>query len=99
MKTVNFPYLAAALGLFLLLVINGGSQLDSDGSTALPLLTLLIVNEGAFFLCIAGVFIGIKQIRTGAQKFSLMSTYTIVTILCALLSIIFALLGIKLWPL
>jgi len=99
MKTVNFPYLAAALGLFLLLVINGGSQLDSDGSTALPLLTLLIINECAFILCIAGVFIGGKQIRSGAQKFNLMSTYTIATILCVLLSIIFALLGIKLWPL
>ena len=99
MKTVNFPYLAASLGLFLLLIINQGSQPGSDGDTALPLLTLLIANECAFFLCIAGVFIGVKQIRTGAQKFNLMSTYTIVTILCALLSIIFALLGIKLWPL
>ena len=99
MKTVNFPYLAATLGLFLLLIINRGSQLDGDGITALPLLTLLIVNECAFFLCIAGVFIGAKQLRTGAEKFSLMSTYTIVTVLCILLSIVFALLGVKLWPL
>ncbi len=99
MKTYNFPYLAAALGLFLLLVINRGNQLSSDGITALPLLTLLIINECAFFLSIAGVVIGIKQISSGAQKFDLMSTYTIVTILCGLLTIIFALLGIKLWPL
>jgi len=99
MKTYNFPYLAAALGLFLLLVINIGSRLGSDGATALPLLTLLIVNECAFFLSIAGVFIGIKQVSSGAQKFNLMSTYTIVIILCGLLTIVFALLGIKLWPL
>jgi hypothetical protein len=99
MKTTNFPYLAAALGLFLLLIVNRGSQLDSNGVTALPLLTLLIVNECAFFLCIAGVFIGGKQLRSGEQKFSLMSTYTIVTILCALLTVIFTLLGIQLWPL
>jgi hypothetical protein len=99
MKTVNFPYLAAALGLFLLLIINRGSQLEADGNTALPLLTLLIINECAFFLTIAGIFIGVKQHRSGAQKFNLMSTYTIVTILCTLLSIVFTLLGIQLWPL
>lgn len=99
MKTYNFPYLAAALGLFLLLVINIGSKLGSDGATVLPLLTLLIVNECAFFLSIAGVFIGIKQVSSGTPKFNLMSTYTIVIILCGLLSIVFALLGIKLWPL
>ena len=99
MKTYNFPYLAIALGLFLLLVVNRGSQTDSDGITALPLLTLLIVNECAFFLTVAGAFIGIKQLKTINFKFSLKPLYTITTIICILLTVQFTLLGIKLWPL
>ncbi|MDQ7072871.1 MAG: hypothetical protein Q9N32_04390 [Gammaproteobacteria bacterium] len=48
MKTVSFPYIALALGLFLLLVVARGSQITSDGSTSLPLLTLLVVGEFSF---------------------------------------------------
>ena len=62
MKTINFPYIALALGLFLLLVVTRGSETDAEGLTALPLLTLLIVNECAFFLTAAGAFIGLKQL-------------------------------------
>ncbi len=99
MKTVNFPYLAVALGLFLLLVVTRGSEIGSDGSTALPLLTLLIVNECAFFLTIAGAFIGIKQLKTIDFNLTLNPFYTLSTVLCILLFIQFTLLGIKLWPL
>jgi len=99
MKTINFPYLALGLGLFLLLIVNRGSQLDSDGETALPLLTLLIVNECAFFLTAAGTFIGIKQLKSMSFKLTLNPLYTITTLLCILLTIQFTLLGIKLWPL
>jgi len=99
MKTVNFPYLALALGLFLLMVVTRGSQTDSEGITALPLLTLLIVNECAFFLTLAGTIIGLKYLRSINFKFSLKPLYTITTVLCILLTIQFILLGIKLWPL
>ena len=99
MKTINFPYLALALCLFLLLVVNRGSQVGSDGDTALPLLTLLIINECAFFLAIAGAFIGIRYLNSINFKLSLKPLYSITTVLCILFTIQFTLLGIKLWPL
>lgn len=99
MKTINFPYLAIALSLFLLLVITRGSQTGSDGETALPLLTLLIINECAFFLSLAGTFIGLKYLKSIDFKLSLKPLYSITVLLCILLTIQFTLLGLKLWPL
>jgi len=99
MKTINFPYLAVALGLFLLMVVTRGSETGSDGTTALPLLTLLIANECAFFLTAVGAFIGIKYLKSINFKFSLKPLYTMTTVLCILLTIQFTLLGFKLWPL
>jgi hypothetical protein len=95
MKTINMPYLAAALGVILLLVVMRGSVTDADGNTALPLLTLLIFNECAFFLTAAGSFIGIRQILAKGFK----AFYSITTLLCILLTVQFILLGFKLWPL
>ena len=99
MKTVNFPYIALALGVLLLLVVNRGSQTDSEDITALPLLTLLIANECAFFLTAVGSFIGVRQLKSTGYKLTLNPLYTMTTILCILLTIQFTLLGIKLWPL
>ena len=99
MKTVNFPYLALALGLFLLLVITRGSEADTNGVTALPLLTLLIINECGFILTAAGVYIGLKQLKTGGLGFKQNPLYSMTIILCILMAIAFTLLGIKLWPL
>ncbi len=103
MKTINLPYLSLALCLFLTLVITKGSEIDSNGETLLPLLTLLIINECAFFLAAAGAFIGVRQLKGNGHSlgfnFRKNSLYTITTIICLLLSIQFMLLGIKLWPL
>lgn len=98
-KTYNFPYIALVLGLLLSLMITKGSQLDSNGETLLPLLTLLIINECAFFLTAAGTFIGVKHIISTNFKDSSKALYIITIVLCALLCIQFLLLGIKLWPL
>lgn len=99
MKTINFPYIALALALFLLLVVTKGSETGSDGVTALPLLTLLIVNECAFLLTAVGAFIGVKYLKSINYKISLKPLYTITTIMCLLLTIQFIIFGIKLWPL
>jgi len=99
MKTTNFPYLALALGLFLWMIVDRGSQPGNDGETALPLLTLLIVNECAFFLSAVGAFIGIRYLKSIGFKITLKPLYTMTTILNVLLTIQFTLLGIKLWPL
>lgn len=99
MKTVNFPYLALALGIFLLLVVQRGSQTDSEGVTALPLLSLLIANECAFLLSAVGSYIGIMQLKSVSFKFTDNLLYSLTTLICILLTIQFTLLGIKLWPL
>jgi len=99
MKTYNFPYLALALSLFLLLIVTKGSELDADGVTTLPLLTLLIINECAFFLTAAGIFIGLKQLKMTGFKLTQNPLYTMTVTLCILLAIQFTLLGINLWPL
>ena len=99
MKTINFPYLALAMGLFLLLVVNRGSQTGSDGEMALPLLTLLIANECGFFLTAVGSFIGIRYLKSINFNFRQKPLYTMTTVLCVLLTIQFILLGIMLWPL
>ena len=99
MKTINFPYLSLALGLLLLMLITRGSETGTDGTTTLPLLTLLIINECAFFLSAAGSFIGIRYLSSIDFKLSLKPLYSITTVLCILLTIQFTLLGIKLWPL
>ena len=99
MKTINFPYIAMALGLFLMMLVTRGSELDAQGNMALPLLTLLIANECAFFLTIAGSYIGLKNLKSINFNIRLKPLYTITTILCILLTIQFTLLGLKLWPL
>jgi hypothetical protein len=99
MKTINLPYLALALCLFLLTVVTWGSKTGSDGDTRLPLLTLLIFNECAFLLAVAGAFIGIKYLRSINFRFGLNPLYSLTTLLCTLLIVQFTLLGIQLWPL
>ena len=99
MKTINFPYLALALGLLLLLIVTRGSETDAEGVTALPLLTLLIVNECAFLLTAAATFIGFKQLYLSGLNFRKNPLYFMTTILCMLLTIQFILLGFELWPL
>ncbi|MFV9615187.1 MAG: hypothetical protein ACNYZG_04475 [Gammaproteobacteria bacterium] len=99
MKTINFPYLALALGLFLLLVVTKGSETDTEGFTALPLLTLLIINECGFFLTAAATFIGLKQLNSSGFNFIKNPLYFMTTVLCILLTIQFTLLGFELWPL
>jgi len=95
MKTINFPYIALGLGAFLLLLVIGGSEINTDGTTVLPLLTLLVVSEFSFFVTAIAVYIGSQNIKAMGLK----SFYSLTTLLCLFLSIQFMLLGIKLWPL
>ena len=95
MKTLHFPFLALGMGLFLLLLVIRGSEPAADGETTLPLLTLLIVNEFAFFLTGTGAFIGSKTMLATGMK----PLYAITTILCGLLCLQFLVLGFELWPL
>jgi hypothetical protein len=94
MKQENFPFIASGLGLFMILLVVKGSEIGEDGSTLIPLLTLLVVCEFAFIVNAIGAYIGIKH--TIATEFK--ALYAVATLLCALLAIFFAWMGILLWP-
>ena len=95
MKTFNFPYIAFSLGLFLGLILIKGSVLDTNGATTLPLLTLLIISEFAFFVTAIACYIGIRHI----QSIGIKNGYSLVTLACFIMSITFMISGIALWPL
>ncbi len=96
MKKINFPYIALGLGLVLMLVVIKGSEVrGGEAATAIPLLSLLVINEFAFFVTAIGAYIGIRQIVSTGIK----PVYTITIVFCVLLSIRFLMLGIDLWPL
>ncbi len=94
MEKEKFPYIATGLGLFLLVLVLVGSKVRDDGSTLIPLLTLLVVSEFAFFVNAIGAYIGTNHIlQTGIKP-----VYGVVTLVCIVLAIVFAWMGISLWP-
>ena len=94
MKKENFPYIASAMGLFFMLLVVKGSEINADGVTAIPLLTLLIVNEFAFFVTAIGAYIGIRHnVETGVKPYHMAAA-----LLSALLAIFFIWMGARLWP-
>lgn len=95
MKKINFPYIALALGIFLMLVVVKGSEIDSEGATAIPLLTLLAINEFALIATAIGAYIEIRGIMANGVKLFPVLT----AVLCILLSVRFLFIGIELWPL
>ena len=90
----NFPYIAVILGLILTAIVFKGSELRDDGSTLLPLLTLLLVSEFGAIVTAIGVYLGSKEYLS-TRKFS---GYTAITILCAVLCVQFVIRGFNLWP-
>ncbi|MFM1892733.1 MAG: hypothetical protein RLZ44_1810 [Pseudomonadota bacterium] len=94
MSKRNYPFVAAGVGLLLLLIVMRGSAPGSDGSTALPLFTLLAISEVAFFVTAIGAYIGIRQIRAGGTKV----VYALTVLSCVLLALGALLGGVMLWP-
>ncbi len=94
MKNHTFPYIAVGLGVILMLVVTKGNELRASGASEIPLLTLLVISEVAFFATAIGAFIGFKHIRTVGFK----TSYSLVTAACVLLAGQFLWLGLGLWP-
>lgn len=88
MKFKVFPYVAVGLALIATLLVTRNS-----GASEIPLLTLLVMTEVAFFATAIGAFIGFKQIRAVGIK----THYTPVTAACALLAGQCLWLGMGLW--
>lgn len=90
-KTV-YPYIALAIGVALLLVLLIATTADKQ---TLPLLALLLVSEFGFIVTSIGAIVGLMTIKSNPRKFIMMLT----TLVCAIMSVKFVLLGLDFWPL
>ena len=95
MKFNNFAFIASGLGTTLMLIALRGGQLTDDGSTALPLLTLLIICEFASIVTGVGIYSGVMRIRDQGMS----PVIVTLTGLCVVLSVSFLFLGLQFWPL
>lgn len=94
MTKITFPWIALVLGVMAatLLLFSGAVNETSDHK--LPLLTLLIVNEFAFFVTAIGAGLGVTaMMQTGFAIREFM-----VILICGILAGGFLWLAIKLWP-
>ncbi len=95
MSKYNFPYVVLAMGIFFMLVVTIGGQVGEGGSTKLPLLTLLVVSEFAFFLCAIGAYLSVRRIL----DLGFNSIHALVGVSCAVLAVRFLMMGLAFWPL
>ncbi|MCG6899281.1 MAG: hypothetical protein LJE75_04690 [Gammaproteobacteria bacterium] len=94
MAKLTFPWLALGMGLLVAAGLLSSGVLSANANYALPLLTLLIVNEFGFFVTAIGAGVGINRLlRDGMQPALLM-----VIISDAILAGGFLYLAIRLWP-
>jgi cytochrome bd-type quinol oxidase subunit 2 len=89
-----FPWIASAIGLVLLavLLLSGAASAEAEGS--LPLLTQLMISEFGFILALIGTVMGIRQQQAEGTDSRLM----LATLACGLFALVFAGLGVSLWP-
>ena len=95
MSKYNFPYVAFAMGIFFMLVVTIGGQAGQSGGTNLPLLTLLVVSEFAFFLCAIGAYLSVRRLIDLGYS----AIHALVGVSCMVLAVRFLMLGIEFWPL
>lgn len=93
-KKEAVTWLALGIGLAVAMVVLPGSTRDESGNTTLPLLTLLLLNEFGFILAATGAALGVGQLRRTGLRFALLAAVAG----CALLAVVFAGLGLSLWP-
>lgn len=96
MAIKNFPYVALFLGMTFMVIVTFGGQInEATNNTRLPLLTLLLICEFAFFLTAIAAYMTIKQMMLVGYN----SKMLIVAILCIMSAITFLVKGISFWPL
>lgn len=94
MSKNNFPYIAGALGITLLMVVLKGSGLREDGTTIIPLLTLLVVCEFGAIVTAIGTYIGVRELFSTKK----LSGTVAVGFACIVFCLIFVSYGLQLWP-
>jgi hypothetical protein len=95
MTDTSYPHLALGIGLLVAVGLLQAGALGPAEGRALPLLTMLIVNEFGFFVTAIGAGVGIRTLR--GQVFRLRPVLIITA--NSLLAAGFLYLGMKLWPL
>lgn len=95
MKAAHFPFIASTIGLIMLIAVTFGRTTNGDGTTSLPLLTLLLMSEFALIVSAIGVYTSYKEMKLNGRTLP----YIVTAVLCSLLCVLFVVLGIKLWPL
>ena len=91
---MGFPGLALGIGILVAAGLLQSGVLGPEGEHALPLLTLLIVNEFGFFVTAIGAGVGINTMLNRGVRPSIL----LLTLGCAVLAAGFLYLGIRLWP-
>ena len=94
MSSEKFPYIALALGVVFYIALTLGGQTHADGSTHLPLLTLLLVSEFGFISHLASLNVIVKKcLRVGINMES------IVLASCSVIFVgYFLTSGLEFWP-
>ena len=94
MRKSNFPFIAFALGLFLMGVLFKTGAADPGAELVLPLLTVLIISEFGFIIMAVAVFLGGQTLAKDGFDIVL----AVVTLLCGMLGVEFMLIGLEYWP-
>lgn len=81
-----FPWIA--------LLIATGLALVQVAVPALPLLTLLVINEFGAILCLIGIAVGVKSLGSGQTGVPAW----LALVLCGIFAAGFAYRGLQLWP-
>ncbi len=95
MSKYNFPFVALMLGIVFIMVLLVGGQPDSQQVTKIPLLTLLIVSEFAFFVCVIGVYLSVRRVTDLGYS----ALHVVAGGACLIMAVWFMKLGIGFWPL
>lgn len=94
MNKTNFPFIALAIGLFLMGVLFKTGAADPSAELVLPLLTVLIISEFGFIVMAIAVFFGVQTLAKSGFDI----VVAVVTLLCGMLGVEFMLVGIEHWP-
>jgi hypothetical protein len=94
MNKANFPFIALAIGLFLMGVLFKTGAIDPDTELVLPLLTVLVISEFGFIIMATAVFFGLQTMARSGFDIVL----SVVTLLCGMLGVEFMLTGLEHWP-
>lgn len=92
MKRLNFPWIAAGIGIVLAFALLRGGAAEPAGAARLPTLTLLFMSEFGFLVTAAGAFVGIRNRQQTNGRGQLLPG-----IACSILAAGFAVLGLMVW--